>query len=197
VTADWDAYVWPYFPGGFGYVHAYPFQTLSRPEARRAYDELMAGKEERLDNLRRLVRGEGIELDESLPSIQQLNDWFRNNVEREAELSAVPGGPWRQVVDDVALFLGDVVIGRNSGVDWALWTRRPTQDIGYHRPVLVGFDVPHTESYCVYIYFLVSSYAIQVLQARILSSRRERFVELVTEIGALPPCPRQQVETSE
>lgn len=197
MTADWDAYVWPYFPGGFGYVHAYPFQTLSRPEARRAYDELMAGKEERLDNLRRLVRGEGIELDESLPSIQQLNDWFRNNVEREAELSAVPGGPWRQVVDDVALFLGDVVIGRNSGVDWALWTRRPTQDIGYHRPVLVGFDVPHTESYCVYIYFLVSSYAIQVLQARILSSRRERFVELVTEIGTLPPCPRQQVETSE
>lgn len=197
MTADWDAYVWPYFPGGFGYVHEYRFETLSQREAQRAFDELMARKEERLDNLRRLVRGEGIELDESLPSIQKLNDWFRSNVEREAELSALPGDPWRQVVDDVALFLGDVVISRNPGVDWALWTKRPTQDIGYHRPVLVGFDVPHTESYCVYIYFLISSYAIEVLQARTLSSRRERFVELATEIGTHPARAGQQLERPE
>jgi len=58
VSVDWDDYQ-PYHPG-----ITRPLHELPRKEARAAYERMMASKGERIEALERLLRTNGIELDD-------------------------------------------------------------------------------------------------------------------------------------
>ncbi|MFK4084042.1 hypothetical protein ACI2LF_08055 [Kribbella sp. NPDC020789] len=62
-------------------------RELSRPEARAAFQRLMAAKPERIDELRRLLENNGVELSSSSSGLQALDDWFRREVEGDPAVS--------------------------------------------------------------------------------------------------------------
>ena len=133
---NWDDYE-IYDPGAVG-----PLHTLLRAEARRAFDRLMDQKGARIEMLGRLMRANGVELSGTDEGIQDLNDWFRDNVEPDP---AKPGRllpDWYSVVNDVALFLGEVIIERCPGLRWEFFTGGK-KDVAYQHHVIMGFQAPN------------------------------------------------------
>ena len=129
---DWDAYE-VYDPGTAGPLHAMP-----RAEARRAFKHLMSAKESRIDALRKLLKANGIELTRSDAGIQDLNDWFRTNVQPDPRDPERLLPEWYSVVNDIALFLGDVLISRHPNLRWELFTSG-ARNTSYQRHVIMGF----------------------------------------------------------
>ena len=136
VSMEWDGYE-VYDPGVFG-----PLDELPRRDARRAFNRLMEQGPVREDNLRRLLAANGVELGDSDEAVQALNDWFVANVEPHPELSWRLRPIWYSVVNDVALFLGDVMIERHPSLRWEFFTWGRT-DASYQRHVLMGFGGPN------------------------------------------------------
>ena len=132
MSIDWDGYE-IYGPGV-----AEPLGTLTRVEARRAYERCMQTKPARKDMLRRLLKASGVGLDTSDAAIQDLNDWFYMNIEPDEERPGELPAVWLSVVHDVALFLGDVMIERHPNLRWEffVWGKR---NVSYQRHVIMGF----------------------------------------------------------
>lgn len=80
----------------------------------------------------------GVELASSNEAIQDLNDWFYENVEAD------PGNPgrmlpiWYSVVHDISLFLGDAMIERHPNLRWEFFTWGK-KNVHYQREVIMGF----------------------------------------------------------
>jgi hypothetical protein len=152
---NWESYE-VYHPGVFG-----PLHTLPRAEARSAFNRLMAARPGRIQMLRRLLEASGIELTGTDRGVQDLNDWFLANVEPD------PGKPgrllpvWYSVVNDVALFLGDVMIERHPGLRWGFFTWGKT-NASYQRHVIMGFPQVHPH-YNFDIDAAVAAYAHQIV----------------------------------
>jgi hypothetical protein len=121
----------------------------------------MAAKEERIDMLRRLLEANGVILGDSDQAVQELEDWFRENLEADPDDTTRPAPIWLSVVNDVGLFLGDIIVERTPGVEWRFFDMGK-RNMAYHRHVLMGFDVPHPE-YNVDPDRLVSTYAFRVV----------------------------------
>lgn len=124
-----------------------PLHEVSRRQAKRHYEKLMAEKEERKQALVELLAREGVELDGSERSVQQLNDWFRASVEADPEDDAPKprlAPRWFGVINDIAVYLGDLLCERNPRLHWELyvWGKRNT---AYQRPVIMGFDAPNSK----------------------------------------------------
>ena len=116
MSVDWNDYK-VYHPG----VTA-PLSEVSRAQARDAVKRRMDPKPARIAMLRRLVEANGIGLGSSDQSVQELNDWFVANVEADP---AHPGRllpKWYSVVNDIGLFMGDVLIERRPGLWWEFFT---------------------------------------------------------------------------
>jgi hypothetical protein len=134
-----------------------PLQDLPRREAQQAYDRLMAGRPERRDQLRALLATDGVELDSSDAGIQVLNDWFLAHV--EAGPSGVGLRPvWYSIVNDVALVLGDTILGRNPSLHWAFFTAGKS-DLAYQRHVIMGFRSVANPKYNLDIDMMLAFYA--------------------------------------
>jgi hypothetical protein len=133
MTLDWDGYE-IYHPGVFG-----PLNTLPRAEAQGAYNLLMDSKRERIDMLGRLLAANGVELRTDDAGIQDLNDWFRATVQEDPDMPGRLLPDWYSVVNDVGLFLGDVMIERHPNLRWEFftWGKR---DVSYQRHVIMGFS---------------------------------------------------------
>jgi hypothetical protein len=132
MSIDWDGYK-AYDPGVFGQLNALP-----RAEARQAYTRLMQARPARIDMLRRLVKANGIELGSSDAAIQDLNDWFYANIEPDPNQPGRLLPEWYSVVNDVALFLGDVMIERHPKLHWEFFTWG-AKNVAYQRHVIMGF----------------------------------------------------------
>jgi len=130
---NWDGYE-IYDPG----VHG-PLTTLPRAEARRAFDRLMEAKPARIEMLRQLLRSNGVELSSTDEGVQALNDWFRVNVQPDPRAPGRLLPDWYSVVNDVALFLGDVMIERSPGLRWEFFTWGKKNG-SYQRHVIMGFS---------------------------------------------------------
>jgi hypothetical protein len=133
---NWDEYE-IYDPGVFA-----PLNTLPRAEARAAFDKLMREKTQRIEILRRLMSANGVHLSRTDEGIQDLNDWFRATIEPDP---AKPGRllpDWYSVVNDIALFLGEVITERCPGLRWQFFTWGK-KDVAYQHHVLMGFRVPN------------------------------------------------------
>lgn len=159
MTVDWDGYV-IYHPGASATLN-----TLPRTEARRAFDKLMEEKPARIEMLRGLLDANGVQLSGSDPGIQDLNDWFVANVEADP---AKPGRllpEWYSVVNDVALFLGDVVIERCPMLRWEfyIWGKK---NVAFQRPVIMGFRQVVNPKYNIDIDRRVATYGHRIVASR-------------------------------
>jgi hypothetical protein len=159
VTVDWDDYE-IYHPGVLG-----PLRMLPRADARRAFDKCMEEKPARVGMLRRLLKANGVDLASSDAGIQDLNDWFVANVEPDP---AQPGrllADWYSVVNDVALFLGDVMIERCPTLRWEFFTGGK-KDVAYQRHVIMGFTQVSNPKYNIDIDRRVAAYGHRVIASR-------------------------------
>lgn len=155
MSVVWGTYV-PFDPG----VDR-PLHEVSRREARAAFDRLMDAKADRIEELRRLLDDNGVHLSADNAGLQSLNDWFRNEVEGHTESGRLLPR-WYSVVNDVALFIGDVIIDRCLGVSWVMFDHGK-RDAAYQRHVLMGFGGVPNPKYNVDVDLLVATYAHRVI----------------------------------
>ena len=177
MSVDWDGYQ-PYHPG-----IDRPLRELPRKEARAAYDRMMASKGERIEALKRLLRTNGIELDDSNESIQALNDWFRRELEPDPEDPGAPHPQWFAVIHDIGMYFGDLIVERAPGLEWQFFDKGK-KDVSYQHPVLMGFDVPNPK-YNADIPWAVNLYAHRLLNDA-AEGEDEYLVELVESVVAKP-----------
>lgn len=121
-----------------------PLHEVSRREAREHFERLMAEKPARKQALAELLARNGVELDRSERSLRELGEWFCDNVEPDPRDPERLAPRWYAVVNDIALYLGDILIERRPGLRWELFTAGD-RDMSYQRPVIMGFNVsnPH------------------------------------------------------
>ena len=173
MSIDWDEYV-VYDPG----VSA-PLTTVPRAEARAAFDRLMAARPARVEMLRRLLKVNGVDLGTSDSEIQDLENWFRNHVQQDP---AQPGRllpEWYSVVNDVALFLGELMIQRRPTLRWTLFTAGK-KNMSYQRHVRTGFDEVPNPRYNIDIDRLVATYAHQIIDGQ--ETEHDRFYRLLQAV---------------
>jgi hypothetical protein len=155
MSIDWADYV-PFDPG----VDR-PLHEVTRREARAAFQRLMACKEARIEEVRGLLRRNGVTLGSDDTQLQSLNDWFRAEV--QGDLTTGRLLPlWYAVVNDVALFLGDVMIERSPGLTWVMFDKG-RRAASYQRHVLVGFSRVPNPRYHVDIDLLLATYGHRVV----------------------------------
>jgi hypothetical protein len=148
---DWTDYEL-FAPG----VHA-PLRKIPRPEAMAAYKHLMESKPHRLDSLRGLLATDGVELASDDVSIQRINEWFRANVEEDPQHPGWLLPKWYSVVNDLGLFLGDVMIERNPQLRWEFYRGAPS-DLNYQNPVIMGSSDVQGFDGCVNVDQLLAMY---------------------------------------
>lgn len=159
VIVNWDGYeIYP--PAAMGPAH-----ELSCADARREFDALMSAVPERIEMLRRLLAANGVVLASTDTGIQDLNDWFLGNVEPD------PGSPgrllpdWYSVVRDVALFLGEALIGRCPGLRWEFFTWGK-KDVAYQHHVIMGFSRVPNKKYNLDLERRVAAYGHRIIASR-------------------------------
>jgi hypothetical protein len=166
MSVDWADYV-PFDPG----VDR-PLSEATRREARAAFQRLMASKEARIEEVRGLLARNGVTLGSDNAQLQSLNDWFRAEV--KGDLTSGRLLPlWYAVVNDVALFLGDVIIDRGPGLTWVMYDKGG-RHLSYQRHVIVGFSRVPNPRYNVDIDLLLATYGHQVVDRSGVD--REAFV---------------------
>lgn len=172
MSMDWDDYE-IYDPGVFGVLG-----DLPRKDARRAFDRLMEQRDHRVEQLRALLAANGVVLGEDDDAVQGVNDWFRDNVEADPRARDRLAPEWYSVVNDLALFLGDVMIARDPRLQWTFFTAGK-RDTAYQRHVLTGFDSPNPKMNFD-IDDALAGYAHQVVLG--MSPRRDEFVRWIRSI---------------
>jgi hypothetical protein len=171
MSVDWDGYdVYQPGPGK-------PPREQSRSEARREFEKLMADKDGRIDELRRLLAADGVQLAETDAGLRDLQLWLAREIEPSPEDPGAPRNLWFSVLNDVALFLGDVMIKRAPGLEWRLFERGGKRNTAFHQPVIMGFDVPSPD-YNVDLRGALSTYAHRVV-AGISEGDEDLFVRMV------------------
>jgi hypothetical protein len=159
VSMNWDGYE-IYHPGVAGPVHELP-----RADARREFDALMKAAPERIEMLRQLLRANSAELAGTDAGIQDLNDWFIVNVEADPDRPGRLLPEWYSVVRDVALFLGDTLIGRCPGLRWEFFTWGK-KDVSYQRHVIMGFSQVPNPKYNLDLEAAVAAYGHRIVASR-------------------------------
>lgn len=140
-------------------------QELPRTEARAQFERAMTSKSDRIVALRNLLEPVGNSLDGSDRDVQLLNDWF---VEAMSPLSGTdtPDGVSLSVCEDVALYLGDLMISRHPELHWEFFTWGK-KNVSYQCHVIMGFpfDGPALHAN-LDLARIVHSYGVHVLEAR-------------------------------
>lgn len=155
MTVSWTGYT-PFDPGV-----ARPLHEVPKREALAAFDRLMIAKLTRIVELRTLLQTNGIALLPTDEGVQQLNDWFASEVEGDRESGRlVPR--WYAVVNDVALFLGDLMIERSPGLRWAFFDQG-ARDVAFQRHVIMGFTRVANPKYNIDIDGLVATYGHRIV----------------------------------
>lgn len=162
MTPDFAGYV-PY-PEPYGYALA----ECTWQEARREFEYFFSVRHERLAHLARLVGQSGIELGHDDSSLQALNDWFVDHV------TVMPGStsgellpPWRSVVVDISIAIGEAMIQRSSTLRWELCDFGGKKYAFYHQPVILGFSkVDPKHRLCMGTDLMVQGYAVGVVEQK-------------------------------
>ena len=172
MTVRWGDY-YPYIP-----LEGKPLKEFTRKQARNEFDKLMAEKLQRIDSLRKLLRENGIELRSSDDGLQELNDWFRREVEPDPNDSGRLMSIWYAVVNDIALFLGDTMIERCPNLAWVMFDKGK-KDISYQRHVIMGFTNISNPNYNVDIDLIIGMYGHRIIGGK--DDDADRFVGMVRE----------------
>lgn len=160
MTTDWDGYE-PYDPGV-----ADPPNAIRRADARELFDRCMATKSFRIEMLACLLKANGVELGTDDAAIQDLNDWFFTSVEADPERPGRLAPDWYSVTHDVALFLGDVMIGRHPSLQWEFFVWGKT-NVAFQRHVIMGMSTEDPKLRTnIDIERMVAQYAHQIIESR-------------------------------
>lgn len=138
-----------------------PLHEVSRREARIAIQRLMTDKAERKAQLERLLERNGLVLSSDDAGLQELNDWFRSEVEGDPSTGRLRS-LWYAVVNDLALFLGDVIVDRSPGLNWCMFDKG-ARDVAFQRHVIMGFSGVANPKYNVDVDRLVATYGHRVV----------------------------------
>lgn len=120
-------------------------EDASRQDAEAAFKKLMEEKEARIRMLIELTAQNGASVDASDAGVARLERWFRENLQEGDEPGRLEPR-WYSVVNDTALFLGDVIINRTDNLSWEFSVRGGASSVQYQRPVIYGFtrsEDPH------------------------------------------------------
>lgn len=140
----------------------------------------MGAREDRLAQLRQLLHRNGLELSSSDEGIQLLNDWFRNEVEGDqASGRLLPY--WYAVVNDIALFLGDVIIERCPSLHWVMFDKG-AKDVAFQRHVIMGFTGVTNPKYNIDIDSALATYGHRLVAGHPVE--RDAFVIWVSSAQA-------------
>ncbi|TDO55247.1 hypothetical protein EV651_115211 [Kribbella sp. VKM Ac-2571] len=169
MSVNWGDYS-PFDPGV-----TRPLHEVTRREARAAFMRLMDAKHERISELRRLLEGNGVVLASDDAGLQLANDWFRREVEGVPETGRLRN-LWYAVVNDLALFLGDVMIERSPNLQWAMFDKG-VRDAAFQRHVIMGFKGVANPKYNLDIDRLLATYGHQIVAGE--SVETDAFVSWV------------------
>ncbi len=135
-TIDWGTYEpYDYYHAGvFG-----PWHELPRSEARAEFKRLMAAKPARIEQLRQLLKANGVELSDTDDGLLRLDEWFLANVRPDPDFPGVLLPEWYSVAIDLVLFLGEVMMSRRPDLYWEfyIWGKR---NVSYQEPVIMGLS---------------------------------------------------------
>ena len=158
MTVKWDGYL-PFDPGV-----SRPLHEVTKREARAAFNRLMDAKDDRLAELGGLLRLNGIELTSSDDGLQDLNDWFRAEVEGDPSTGRLRP-IWYAVVNDISLLLGDAMIQRSLNLRWVFYDTG-AKDLSYQRHVIMGFSKVANPRYSVDIDLLLATYGHRIVSGQ-------------------------------
>jgi hypothetical protein len=153
---NWDGYQ-PYDPGVRG-----PLHELPRREARAAFARLMDAKDERIEALRRLAAANGVDLDDSDRAVQDLEDWFRAHVEPDPRAPDRLRPMWYAVVNDIALYLGELVIREAPHLRWTMFDAGK-RNAAFQRHVIMGFTQASNPKYNLDIDMAVAAFGHRII----------------------------------
>lgn len=133
-------------------------EDLSAREAKQSFDHLMQAKADRIDELRNLLARNGLGLRDSDDGIVALGKWLASNVELGADGDV--RGVWYSVVNDIALFVEDVIQRRTEGrIRWTYYKSRNKADVAFQRHVLMGFSKVKNPRYNVDLDYRIADIA--------------------------------------
>lgn len=96
----------------------------------------------RVGELAKFLSLNGLIIDSGDNGIQSLNDWFVENVERKSDWKKerywTLSNSWYSIADDIATFLGDVIIERTPEFYWSFFTPSSSNYVGYQDHVIQG-----------------------------------------------------------
>ncbi|WP_405056849.1 hypothetical protein OG474_29430 [Kribbella sp. NBC_01505] len=174
MTVSWNGYT-PFDPGV-----EQPLHQVSKREARAAFKLLMAAKAGRIEELRELLQINGVVLSSDDDGLQRINDWFCAEVEGNAETLRLEG-IWYSVVNDLALFLGDVLIERCPGLHWVMFDKG-ARDVSYQRHVIMGFTKVPNPKFNFDVDLMLAAYGHQIISAQEVQANT--FVTWISEQAA-------------
>jgi hypothetical protein len=122
-----------------GWVALQTASQLSRRDARRWFDNLMAESTARLAELERLTAQSGSVIDMTDAGIQELNEWFVCNVEPDPKSPGNMKPIWYSVCQDIMLYIGQTIVLRDAKLQWELCVAG-RRNVAYQQPVIVGFE---------------------------------------------------------
>lgn len=147
---------------------------LSPIRALVALERLLVGREERLAALRSLLAAYDIRLEGSDESIRRMNQWFVRQVEGDRTQRRLDPA-WYSVVNDVALYLGQLLVARTRTLRWLFdvengalqYPAAGLVDRGgrtyVHPGLIIAFPVGHDRLYRLPLDELIASYGHAVL----------------------------------
>ncbi len=152
-----------------------PLAEVTPAEARAHFKLVMETKEHRVDELKKLARAAGIELDDTEEALQRFNDWFAMYVKPDPDRPEQARGRWLSVCHDLSLYLADLILARHPHLHWKLGAGGK-RDLSYQRPVIVGFRNAHP-TYNTDIDFALTQYAGGLVRRE--QEDRDFFVRLL------------------
>ena len=85
-----------------------------------------------------LLARNGVNLADTDGGLQDVNDWFRREVQPDPAMPGRMAPDWYAVTNDLALFLGEVMVTRSPNLSWQFFTAGK-KDVSYQRAVISGF----------------------------------------------------------
>jgi hypothetical protein len=171
MDVDWGTYV-PFDPGISAPLHEVP-----RGDARAAFERLMRLKDERKQDILALLLRNGVRFDGSGESIDDVEQWFRRNVEPHQTDAGRLGNIWYAVATDLGVLLGDHIRRRAPNLVWRFYDKG-SKDISYQRPVIMGFTKVRNPKYNLDPAILIAQYGQRVTAGdRVEEGEFRRWVE--------------------
>lgn len=141
---------------------AIPPAQMERRDARAQYDDVMARRPERREQLGGLVSRHGLVLDGSDDALAALSEWYVRSVTVSEDGSGRMEPVWYAVAFDFALFVGDTMIERLPGLSWRLLTGGK-RELGYQRHVIMGFHTPN-KRYNIDLQWVIAVFGVRAAQ---------------------------------